>query len=83
MTSTSPSTPECSATPRPVSPMTPVPCESSTSSDRVVLARELDDVGEAGEVALHREDAVRDDELALAGSQDASPSRSSSIDECL
>ena len=34
--------------------------------DRVVLARELDDLGELREVALHREDAVRDDQLACA-----------------
>src|SRR6202022_966111 len=32
ITSTSPSTPKCSATPRPVSPITPVPCESSTTT---------------------------------------------------
>ena len=32
--------------------------------DRVVLARELDDLGQLREVALHREDAVRDDQLA-------------------
>ena len=32
--------------------------------DRVVLACEPDDVGELREVALHREDAVRDHELA-------------------
>jgi hypothetical protein len=31
--------------------------------DRVVLARELDDLGKLREIALHREDAVRDDEL--------------------
>src|SRR5581483_1995091 len=32
ITSTSPRRPQCSATPRPVSPTTPVPCESSTTS---------------------------------------------------
>ena len=32
--------------------------------DRVVLARELDDLGELREVAFHREDAVGDDQLA-------------------
>ena len=32
--------------------------------DGVVLAGELDDLGQLREVALHREDAVRDDELA-------------------
>ena len=32
--------------------------------DRVVLARELDDLRQLREVALHREDAVREDELA-------------------
>ena len=32
--------------------------------DRVVLSRELDDLRELHEVALHREDTVRDDQLA-------------------
>ena len=32
---------ECSAVPRPVSPSTPVACESSIDDDRVVLARDL------------------------------------------
>ena len=41
-----------------------MPCESSTIDDRVVLARELDDLGQLREVALHAEDAVGDDELA-------------------
>ena len=34
--------------------------------DRAVLARELDDLGQLREVALHREHAVRDDQLARA-----------------
>ena len=31
----------------------------------IVLARQLDDFGQAGEISLHREDAVGDDELPL------------------
>ena len=64
ITSTSPRSPKCSTVPRPVSPSTPTPCESSTIDDRVVLARELDDLRELREIALHREDAVGDDQLA-------------------
>src|SRR5581483_7316376 len=41
--------------------------------DRVVLARELEDVGQPREVALHREHPVGDDELALAALARAEP----------
>ena len=52
--------------------------------DGVVLARELEDVGQPRQVALHREDAVRD-RRACAGParSDSSPARSSSMSEWL
>ncbi len=41
--------------------------------DRPMPARELDDLGELREVALHREDAVRDDQLARAPRRGGEP----------
>ena len=51
---------------------------------RVVLARQLDDLGQLREVALHREDAVGDHERALpALAARRAASRRSSMSECL
>ena len=72
ITSTSPSSPKCSATPRPVSPDHARAVRVVDDERRVVLADELDDLGQLREVALHREDAVRDHERALPGSSDSS-----------
>ena len=51
--------------------------------DGVVRARELEDVGQLREVALHREDAVGDrSSFRCPRSQDRSASRSSPMSEC-
>ncbi len=52
--------------PAPELPSTPVPCESSTMTDRVVASGEGDDLGERRDVPFHAEHAVRDDQLAVA-----------------
>ena len=67
--STRPSTPQCSDVPRPVLPMKPVAWQSSTISGGAVLLGQVADLGEGRDVAVHREDAVGDDQAEAAGSR--------------
>ena len=64
--STRSSTPSSSAVPAPRAPSTPAPCASSTISRAPCAPAQLGDLRQRGDVALHREDAVDDDEHAAA-----------------
>ena len=62
ITSTSPVRPKCSMVPRPVSPMTPVPCESSTTTMAPCARASVDDLRKVRQIAFHREHAVGHDD---------------------
>ena len=66
--STRPRTPKCSGVPRPVFPMKPRGVRVVDEDERAVLLGEGDDLVQLREVAVHREDAVGDDDPeALVG----------------
>ena len=68
MTSTRPSTPQCSGVPRPVLPDEARRVGVVDHDQRVVALGEVADRLQVGDVAVHREDAVgRDDHAARAG----------------
>ena len=61
------SMPKCSSVPRPVAPRTPEACASSTSRKAPNSFLMCDQLRQAADVAVHREDAVGDDEGAVGG----------------
>ena len=62
ITFSAPRTPNRSSTPRPVSPTTPIPCESSTISVAPSLVGHRRELRDRRQVALHAEHAVGDDQ---------------------
>ena len=68
-------------------PEAPMPCASSTTTRHAVAAGELDDLGQRGDVAVHREHGVGDDERAAPVGLRAAPTRGgrrrSGVDERL